>query len=182
MNAKNIYRLLLVAVVTALGFSVVSCDDDDDLYYPGPDSYPIFSSGITVAPLGRPVIVPGEPDFRDMLACYDNVITLFNSRGEVFDYFSPAELQMYPEITQVDYNRYTVLVYTVYERSYIASYNWNLRWESDGWTNYPALYVNFYYTSQPMPPGGLCLGQAAIVVEKMWDASPLAVSYSMIPY
>lgn len=183
MNAKkHILNSLLALMVSALSLTIVSCDDDDD-YYPGPgDGYEIFSQSIDVAPLGRPVISPGEPDFRDMLGAYDNVVTLFNSRAQVYDYFTPQELQMYPAITRVDYSRYTVLVYTVYETAYITGFNWVFQWMGDGWSNYPLLDIYFYYTGQMLPPGGLCLGQAALIIDKMWDTSSLRINYHMLPY
>lgn len=169
--------------MTALcGGVFTSCDDDYDPYYPGYNGYEMASSPIRVAPLGPAVITPSDPDFRDIVSYYHDAVYLFNSLQEVYSFFNPDELAAYPEITRVDYNRFTVLVYTVYQPYYIVSYQSSLRWLDDGWSGNPALYVNFLYTNQPLPPGGLCLGQVAMVIDKMWDSRGLTVTYDLNPY
>lgn len=160
-------RLLPLLLVLPL---LTGCDDDDDYYGPPPppgaDFSELWASSILAPALCPYYIYPDDSsDDEDWYDDYDDTYTILNSGRDVRYYFTNDQLRDYPALLDVDFSRYSVVIYTAYKRFEVNSFGY--RWGYDRYDADYELYLTFYPVGGRLPKGELALAQAAIIVDKI---------------
>lgn len=161
-------RLLPLLLVLPL---LTGCADDDDYYGPppppvGPDFNELWATSILAPAICPYYIYPDDSsDDEDWYDDYDDTYTILNSGRDVRYYFTNDQLRDYPALLDVDFSRYSVVIYTAYKRFEVNSFGY--RWGYDRYDADYELYLTFYPVGGRLPKGELALAQAAIIVDKI---------------
>lgn len=162
-------RLLPLLLVLPL---LTGCDDDDDYYGPPPppgaDFSELWASSVLAPTLCPYYIYPNDSSSdAKWYDNYDDTYTILNSGRDVRYYFTNDQLRDYPALLNVDFSRYSVVIYTAYNRFEVNSFGF--QWGYDPYDSRYSyeLYLTFYPLGDRLRPGELALSQGAIIVDKI---------------
>lgn len=128
-----------------------------------------------------PNIVPGmidaeSPEGQEYLANYDEVCTIINSMDDARRYFTEEELASCPEISKVNYERNSIVIYTIYVGG--STYGYIIdEWKHDKDEGTYRLKLRFNIYSGI--PGYRYLLQAAFRTDKIDDDAKIVVGWGL---